>query len=221
MLRYGLTCMMTVAATMTQVLLLSNKSLVYSPNFCSLLQSSQQLPKSPSAQIALDGILQKAALDSACMGTYDTALNAYKTALATYEALVAAGTITITNLPPVPPKAICGGTLTVNNEVVTVPKNAMVMFPANALTWQEMFNGGTETGLAVADNPRKPGGYSVSIAANRVNNQIIAATIDIAQAVIISAGGEITHTSTVCFIAAASALCTILLISQLAAPHKC
>eukprot|EP00953_Heterococcus_sp_UTEX-ZZ885_P036867 18976-Heterococcus_DN1.PRE.1 len=148
-----------------------------------------QLPKSPSAQIALDGILQKAALDPACMGIYNAALDVYKTELATYDAAVAAGTSTTS--PPVKPKANCGGTLTVNNEVVIVPKNAMVMFPANALTWQEMFADKTETGLAVADNDRKPGGYSVSIAANRVNNQIIAATIDIAQAVIISAGGYI------------------------------
>eukprot|EP00953_Heterococcus_sp_UTEX-ZZ885_P034608 17903-Heterococcus_DN1.PRE.2 len=113
------------------------------------------LPKSPSAQIFLDGVLQAATLDPACA----------------------------TN-----PK--CGGTLTVNGEKVVVPKNAMVMLPANALTWQELFNGATSTGLAIADAVRKPGGYSVSVAANRVKDQIIAATIDISQANIISAGGE-------------------------------
>lgn len=41
--------------------------------------------------------------------------------------------------------ALCGGTITVNGIQVTVPKNLMVMFPANALTWQEIFNGGTST----------------------------------------------------------------------------
>eukprot|EP00953_Heterococcus_sp_UTEX-ZZ885_P023012 12678-Heterococcus_DN1.PRE.2 len=114
------------------------------------------LPKSPSAQIFLDGVLQAATLDPACAS----------------------------------PKAICGGTLTVNGEKVIVPKNAMVMLPANALTWQELFKGTTSTGLAIADPVRKPGGYSVSVAANRVKDQIIAATIDISQANIISAGGE-------------------------------
>jgi hypothetical protein len=120
-----------------------------------------QLPKSPSAQVFLDGILQAATLDTACASS-----------------------------------ALCGGTLTVNGELVIVPKNMMVMLPANALTWQEMFKGGTQTGLATSDTNRLLGAYSVSVAANRVINgakeQIIAALIDIAQANIISAGGEST-----------------------------
>jgi hypothetical protein len=120
-----------------------------------------QLPKSKSAQIFFDGVLQEATLDAACAAS-----------------------------------PVCGGTLTVNGEKVIVPKNMMVMLPANALTWQEMFTGGTATGLALADAARKPGSYSVSVAANRVINgaseQIIAATIDISQANIISAGGEST-----------------------------
>src|SRR5205814_465996 len=33
----------------------------------------------------------------------------------------------------------CGGTIKVNGHVVVVPKEIVVMFPANALTWQEMF----------------------------------------------------------------------------------
>jgi hypothetical protein len=41
--------------------------------------------------------------------------------------------------------AVCGGTITVNGIQCTVPKNLMVMFPANAATWQEIFNGGTKT----------------------------------------------------------------------------
>jgi hypothetical protein len=51
----------------------------------------------------------------------------------------------------------CGGTLTVNGEKAIVAKNMMVMLPANALTWQELFNGTTSTGLAIADPVRKPG----------------------------------------------------------------
>src|ERR1700750_1200285 len=33
----------------------------------------------------------------------------------------------------------CGGTITVQGHVIVVPKEIVVMFPANALTWQEMF----------------------------------------------------------------------------------
>ena len=32
-----------------------------------------------------------------------------------------------------------GGTLTVNNHVVTIPRETIVIFPANALSWQEVF----------------------------------------------------------------------------------
>jgi hypothetical protein len=41
--------------------------------------------------------------------------------------------------------ARCGGSMTINGIVVTVPKNLIALFPANALTWQEIFNGGTTT----------------------------------------------------------------------------
>ena len=41
--------------------------------------------------------------------------------------------------------ALCGGSMTINGIVVTVPKNLIALFPANALTWQEIFNGGTTT----------------------------------------------------------------------------
>jgi hypothetical protein len=35
--------------------------------------------------------------------------------------------------------AHCGGTIKVNGHVVTVPKETIVIFPANALSWQELF----------------------------------------------------------------------------------
>lgn len=35
--------------------------------------------------------------------------------------------------------AHCGGTIKVNGHVITVPKETIVIFPANALTWQELF----------------------------------------------------------------------------------
>ena len=76
-----------------------------------------QLPKSPSAQIFLDGVLQEATLDPKCAD-----------------------------------QPTCGGSLVVNGISVVVPNNAMVFFPANALTWQEMFTGGS-SGLAASDKP--------------------------------------------------------------------
>ncbi len=35
--------------------------------------------------------------------------------------------------------AHCGGTIKVNGHVITVPKETIVILPANALTWQELF----------------------------------------------------------------------------------
>ncbi|HYL81160.1 MAG TPA: hypothetical protein VEU07_10140, partial [Candidatus Acidoferrum sp.] len=34
---------------------------------------------------------------------------------------------------------LCGGTITVNNQVITVPKNTILQMPALALTWQQVF----------------------------------------------------------------------------------
>src|SRR5215470_4163323 len=47
-----------------------------------------------------------------------------------------------------------GGTLMVNGQVVIVPANTIVIYPANALTWKELFTkapapwGSTMTGMA-------------------------------------------------------------------------
>jgi hypothetical protein len=112
-----------------------------------------QLPKSSSAQVFLDGVLQAATLDSSCETS-----------------------------------TTCGGTLKVNGETVIVPKNLMVFFPAYSATWQEIFTNG-RTGLALTDNPRAS--FTVSVAANRVNNQIIAALVDIGQSPILSGAGYI------------------------------
>src|SRR5512143_3583721 len=49
-----------------------------------------------------------------------------------------------------------GGTLKVNGQIVTVPANTFVIYPANALTWQELFTqapapyaGTGQTGMAM------------------------------------------------------------------------
>lgn len=95
----------------------------------------------------------------------------------------------------------CGGTLQVNGHTVIVPKNTVVIFPANALTWQEVFAQApapyalTATGMAMADIPAPLTTYEVHVVGNRVANgtsdQYIAGLIDIAQQGLNSGAGFI------------------------------
>lgn len=77
--------------------------------------------------------------------------------------------------------AHCGGTLKVNGHVVTVPKETIVIFPASALTWREVFaqapspygllTSPPTTGMAMADDlvaapPLTT--YEVHVVGNRV-----------------------------------------------------
>lgn len=83
--------------------------------------------------------------------------------------------------------AHCGGTLLVNGQTVTVPKETIVILPANALTWQELFTGAqapyapTQTGMAMSDMPAPAFTYEVHVVGNRVGDTYIAGLIDIAQ----------------------------------------
>ncbi len=67
-----------------------------------------------------------------------------------------------------------GGTLKVNGHVVTVPAETIVIFPANALTWSEVFTqapapyGSTQSGMALADLPTPMSTYEVHVVGNRV-----------------------------------------------------
>ena len=67
-----------------------------------------------------------------------------------------------------------GGTLTVNGHHVVVPRETVVIFPANALTWEEVFThapapyGPTQTGMALADTPKPLTTYEVHVVGNRV-----------------------------------------------------
>jgi len=82
---------------------------------------------------------------------------------------------------------LCGGTVTVNNQVVTVPANTILQMPATALTWQQVFANapapytGTQTGMALADVPAPLGTYQVEVIGNRVNDQYIAGMVFLAQ----------------------------------------
>lgn len=67
-----------------------------------------------------------------------------------------------------------GGNITINKHLITVPSETIVILPANALTWQELFAqapapyGPTQTGLALADLPAPLATYEARIVGNRV-----------------------------------------------------
>lgn len=85
-----------------------------------------------------------------------------------------------------------GGQLKVNGHVVTVPGSTVVILPANALTWQELFAqaplpyGPTQSGLAMADVPNPLTTWEAHVIGNRVpaaagGDQYIAGLIYISQ----------------------------------------
>jgi hypothetical protein len=80
-----------------------------------------------------------------------------------------------------------GGQLKVNGHVVTVPDNTIVILPANALTWQELFAqapppyGPGATGMALADSPAPLTTYEVHVIGNRVGDTYIAGMIYLSQ----------------------------------------
>ena len=80
-----------------------------------------------------------------------------------------------------------GGSITVNGHVVTIPAETMVILPANALTWQELFAQapapytGTATGMALNDSPKPFTTYEAQIVGNRVNDVYIAGLVWISQ----------------------------------------
>jgi hypothetical protein len=67
-----------------------------------------------------------------------------------------------------------GGTITVNGHVIIVPSETIVILPANALTWQELFAQapapytGVATGMALADVPAPLTTYEAQVIGNRV-----------------------------------------------------
>jgi hypothetical protein len=92
---------------------------------------------------------------------------------------------------------LCGGTITVNNQVIRVPRNTILQMPAAALTWQQLFANAPapyglgnptatppippQTGLAMRDNPGPIATYEAGIMGNRVGNTYIAGLIFLAQ----------------------------------------
>jgi hypothetical protein len=90
-----------------------------------------------------------------------------------------------------------GGTLRVNGHTVTVPRETIVILPANALTWQELFAKapapytGVATGMALADVPAPLTTYEVHVVGNRVGDTYIAGLVNISQQDLNSGAGFI------------------------------
>jgi hypothetical protein len=90
-----------------------------------------------------------------------------------------------------------GGFIKVNGHVITVPSETIVILPASALSWEEIFAfapapyGPTQSGLALADNPAPLTAYQAHVVGNRVNGVYIAGLITIAQDALNSGQGFI------------------------------
>src|SRR4051812_45063054 len=94
-----------------------------------------------------------------------------------------------------------GGVLTVNGHHVVVPKETIVILPASALTWQELFThapapyGPGQTGMALQDTPTPLTTYEVHVVGNRVINasgdRYIAGLVHIAQQDLNSGAGYV------------------------------
>jgi hypothetical protein len=67
-----------------------------------------------------------------------------------------------------------GGTITLNNHLVVVPRNTIFQMPATSLTWAELFTnapapyGPAQTGLALNDSPKPLTTFEVTVQGNRV-----------------------------------------------------
>ena len=94
---------------------------------------------------------------------------------------------------------LSGGKLTVNGHVVIVPKNLLVIFPANQLSWAQVFQQapapytGVASGMALTDIPAPLASYEVHVVGNRVGDTYIAGLIDISQQGLNSGSGYINY----------------------------
>jgi hypothetical protein len=76
-----------------------------------------------------------------------------------------------------------GGTLTINNHLITIPRYTIFQMPATNLTWAELFTqapapwGPTQTGLALADKPKPADTNEVTVQGNRVGDTYIGALV--------------------------------------------
>lgn len=80
-----------------------------------------------------------------------------------------------------------GGTMMINGHSIVVPAETIVILPASALTWQELFAQspapytGVATGMALNDLPKPLTTYEIQAVGNRVGNTYIAGMIHVSQ----------------------------------------
>ena len=97
-----------------------------------------------------------------------------------------------------PADLFSGGTITVNNIRMVVPRNTLLQFPATGMTWQEAFAlapapyTGLQTGLALSDVPRPATTYEVHVVGNRVGSQHIVGLLFLSQQSLHAGQGFIT-----------------------------
>jgi Big-like domain-containing protein len=97
-----------------------------------------------------------------------------------------------------PDDLLSGGTITVNNIRMIVPRNTLLQFPAAAMTWQEAFALAPapytrlQTGMASSDVPRPATTYEVHVVGNRVGSQHIVGLLFLSQQSLHSGQGFIT-----------------------------
>jgi hypothetical protein len=99
---------------------------------------------------------------------------------------------------------LAAGSLKVNGHQITVPANTIVILPANALTWQELFSqapapyGPSQSGMALSDVPAPLTTYEAHVVGNRITgaiggDQYIAGLIYISQQGLNSGAGYINY----------------------------
>jgi hypothetical protein len=97
--------------------------------------------------------------------------------------------------------ALCGGTVTVNNITVRIPRHTILQMPAFAMTWADLFRsapapyGPTQSGLAINDTPKPFATYEINLQGNRVvsatGDQYIAGLVLLSQQSINASQGVI------------------------------
>jgi hypothetical protein len=91
-----------------------------------------------------------------------------------------------------------GGSITINNIKMIVPRNTLLQFPATGMTWQEAFALAPapytklQTGLAMNDVPRPATTYEAHVVGNRVGSQHIVGLLFLAQQSLHAGQGYIT-----------------------------
>ena len=97
-----------------------------------------------------------------------------------------------------PNDVFSGGTITVNDIKMRVPRNTLLQFPATALTWEETFKfapapyTGLQTGMALHDTPKPATTYEVHVQGNIVNGTHIAGLLFLSQQSVHAGQGWIT-----------------------------